>query len=47
MYGIKDIDISIAVLEHYHVKYKYATSHFNSYNSRRYNALQKYKSLIG
>ena len=29
------ISISIAVLEDYDVKNKYATSHFNSYNSRR------------
>ena len=32
---------------YYDVKNKYATSHFNSYNSRRYNALQKYKIRIG
>ena len=34
-------------LMYYDVKNKYATSHFNSYNSRRYNALQKYKIRIG
>ena len=43
----KMISKSLAVLKCKHVKIKYATSHFNSYNSRRYNALQKYKTLIG
>ena len=47
IYDPRIISISVTILEDYDVKNKYATSHFNSYNSRRYNALQKYKTLIG
>ena len=41
------ISKSLAVLKCKHVKIKYATSHFNSYNSRRFNAFQMYKNYIG